>query len=193
MISPSKLLSLSLGMLFLLTGCVNPFNPSLKNSRDITPSNDSPQAVLKTLELAYRQKNLNLFKSCLDPDYRFELISSEVSQIGVDLNNDGFKDSWWDYETEVEYHQNLFTEGSSDGRLPPSQINLNLVIPPQDQWETDPQTGHEGWIIITCTFDLQLISADTYSVDSSNGSAVFFLKPVGNRWYIAIWRDQSNI
>lgn len=177
----------------LVSSCTNPFNPNLRRNDAEIAVNDSPQAVLQTLEQSYRQKNINLFKSCLDPAYRFELISSEVMQIGIDLNNDGQKDDWWGYDTEVDYHQNLFLDGSSDGRPPPSQISLNLIIPPTTEWEADSMAGHEGWVIITCAFDLQLISADTYSIDTSSGSAVFFLKPVGNRWYIAIWRDQSNI
>jgi hypothetical protein len=28
---------------------------------------------------------------------------------------------------------------------------------------------------------------------TSNGVARFYLKPIDNRWYIAIWRDESNI
>lgn len=177
----------------LLSSCFNPFHPNLRNNGTQTILHDTPSAVLQTLELSYRQKNLELFQSCLAQDFRFELLSAEVSIIGIDWNNDGFKDSWWGFDQEVEYHRNLFQNGSSDGSFPPpDQIFLRLQIPPQDQWESDPQVGHEDWVVIPCLFDLQLTYANSSSL-SSNGVARFFLKPVNNRWYIAVWRDESNI
>jgi len=149
---------------------------------------------LQALEQAYKQKNIKLFESCLAPDFRFELLSSEVSIIGIDWNNDGLKDSWWGYEQEVEYHTNLFIDGSTDGSYPPpDQINLRLQIPSQDLWESDTQVGHESWVIIPCLFDLQLLYTANNSSLTSNGVARFYLKPIGNLWYIAVWRDESNI
>lgn len=178
----------------LLTSCTNPFHPKLRYGDDLPVTNDTPIAVLQTLEQSYKLKNIKLFESCLAPDFRFELLSTEVNTIGIDWNNDGIKDSWWGYEQEVEYHTNLFLEGSSDGSYPPpDQILLNLQIPPQEQWETDPQVGHEEWVVIPCLFDLQLIYTSTNSSLSSNGVARFYLKPINNRWYIAIWRDESFI
>lgn len=182
-------------LLFLLAaGCTNPFHPRLQDSDIQNNINESPQMVLQTLEQAYTQKNLQLFSACLAEDFRFELLSSEVNIIGIDWNNDGFKDDWWGYEQEVEYHRNLFLEGSSDGSYPPpDQINLRLQIPPQEQWQTDPETGHETWVVVPCLFDLQLLYTASGSSLTSNGVARFFLKPVNNLWYIAVWRDESNI
>lgn len=174
--------------------CVNPFNPDLRDNGSNLPANATPTELLQTLEQSYAQKNINLFKSCLSPDFRFELLSSEVSQIGIDLNNDGFKDAWWGYDQEVEYHYNLFEQGSTDGIYqPPDQINLRLQIPPSDQWQPDAQPGHENWIIIPCLFDLQLLFTANNSSITSNGVARFYLKQTGERWFIAIWRDESNI
>lgn len=181
-------------MAALLTSCTNPFHPKLRYSDEDTIINDSPVAVLQTLEQAYKLKNIKQFESCLAPDFRFELLSTEVNTIGIDWNNDGIKDSWWGYEQELEYHINLFQEGSSDGSYPPpDQILLNLQIPPQEQWETDPEVGHEEWVVIPCLFDLQLIYTSTSSSLSSNGVARFYLRPINNRWYIAVWRDESFI
>jgi hypothetical protein len=181
-------------LLLLLCSCTNPFHPNLRTSETSNPANDSPAAVLKSLEQAYTQKNIKLFMDCLAPDYRFELLSAEVSSIGIDWNDDGIKDDWWGYEQEVEYHRNLFTEGSSDGSYPPpDQIDLNLQIPPEAQWEPDPQVGHEGWWIIPCPFILQLLYTSSNSSMSSSGVARFYLKQIGTRWFIAIWRDESYI
>ncbi|HOV16639.1 MAG TPA: hypothetical protein PLF50_03995 [Candidatus Cloacimonadota bacterium] len=189
-----KLLFL-LAIAALLAGsCTNPFHPELSNNNEEIEAFQTPDALLHTLRDAYTQKNINLFSACLAPDFRFELLSAEVNTIGIDWNNDGIKDSWWGYEQEVEYHRNLFIEGSSDGSYPPpDQINLTLQVPPDTQWENDPEVGHETWKVIPCLFNLQLIYSTGTSSLSSNGVARFFVKPVGKRWFIAVWRDESNI
>lgn len=178
----------------LLVSCNNPFHPNLRNNGSNPRMNNTPEALLFSLEQSYKQKNIELFKGCLAPDFRFELLSAEVSIIGIDWNNDGFKDDWWGYEQEVEYHTNLFIEGSTDGVYPPpDDINLRLQVPPQEKWESDPQVGHETWVVVPCVFDLQLIYSGSSSSLSSNGVARFYLKPIGTRWYVAVWRDESNI
>jgi hypothetical protein len=53
--------------------------------------------------------------------------------------------------------------------------------------------GHEDWIIIPCNFDLILSYQESNSSITANGIARFYLRPVGNGWKIAIWRDESNI
>lgn len=194
MILQYKNLLIILLLCLLLVSCNNPFHPRLRRVGDNLPSNESPEALLQTLEQSYKLKNIKMFESCLAPDFRFELLSAEVNVIGIDWNNDGLKDDWWGYEQELEYHTNLFLEGSTDGTYPPpEQINLRLQIPPQSQWEPDNQVGHEEWIVIPCLFDLQLLYSAGSSTLTSNGVARFYLKPIGNRWYIAIWRDESNI
>ncbi len=191
----SKLILLLALAALLFGSCTNPFHPNLRDDGQTAAVNSSPTSLLRALELSYRQKNIQLFKQCLDKEsFRFELLSSEVNSIGIDWNEDGIKDSWWGYEQEVEYHQNLFEYGSSDGSYPsPDQINLRLQIPPQEQWLADPEVGHEDWICIPCLFDLQLMFPGSSSSLSSSGVARFFLKPAGNLWYIAVWRDESNI
>ncbi len=194
MISRFRLILVLICFCLLMTSCTNPFHPKLRNNGINTQINDSPEAVLLALELSYKQKNINLFQSCLAPDFRFELLSAEVNVIGIDWNDDGLKDSWWGFEQEVEYHTNLFLEGSTDGIYPPpDQINLRLQVPPQAQWESDTQVGHEEWVVIPCLFNLELTYTANGSNLTSNGVARFYLKPINNRWYIAIWRDESNI
>lgn len=187
--------------IIIFSGCNNIFSPKTRVdvSSDAYPNTD-PDLVLKNLELAYRQKDIELYKKCLDVEsFRFELISSEVTEIGVDVDGDGIKDSWWGYPKEVEYHTHLFRDGSSDQVYPsPDQIYLNLNIPTQAQWELDNQTGHEGWVIIACLFDLSLLFRADNSTLNASGSARFYLKPIPdshgvNHWFIAIWRDESNI
>ncbi|MBP8704813.1 MAG: hypothetical protein KBI19_02350 [Candidatus Cloacimonas sp.] len=66
-------------------------------------------------------------------------------------------------------------------------------MPPSERWENDPEVGHEDWIIIPCNFDLILSYQESNSSITANGIARFYLRPVGNGWKIAIWRDESNI
>jgi hypothetical protein len=190
-----SLLLLTLALL-LLTSCDNPFRPKLFDvSRgDEEVLNSTPEKLLRNLERAYQEKNINLYLSLLHPDFRFELIASEVSQIGVDFNDDNIYDSWWGYEQEREFTTRMFRDGSSDGQYPPPDaISLRLQIPPQDKWEIDYTIGHENWVIVTCSFDLILSYVATNSSFNARGKASFYLRPVGKRWYIAIWRDESYL
>jgi hypothetical protein len=188
------LIILPLLLLILISGCRNPFRPRIVDNSNDAVLNRTPREVLHNLERAYREKNINIFKSLLSEDFRFELISSEVSQIGVDVNGDGIRDSWWGYEEEVQFTNNLFNYGSSDGIYPPpDQIQLRLQIPPEENWELDPEIGHEAWIVIPCYFDLSLTYLQSNSMIVANGVARFYLRPGNNRWYIAIWRDESNL
>lgn len=191
----SKLLPWLIILLALsIASCTNPFRPMIRDDINTTVSNRTPKEVLQNLELSYKQRNIGIYEQLLAPDFRFELISSEINVIGIDVNGDGIRDSWWGYEQEIEMTRNLFTRGSSDGVYPPpDQINLRLQIPPETAWENDPEVGHEDWIIIPCVFDLQLLYFASNSSITSSGVARFYLRPVNNRWYIAVWRDESNI
>ncbi len=187
-------LFLLLSILFTF-GCTNPFHPEATenvDNGDFYPF-DNPKNVLLNLQLSYQQQNLELYEKCLSDSFRFELISSDVSQFGVDMNGDGINDSWWGYQQEISYHRNLFIDGSSDGNLKtPDQISLNLQIPPEESWQIDNQEGHEGWIIIPCHFDLQLFLTNASNI-LSNGYALFYLKEEAGEWKIAVWRDESNV
>ena len=142
---------------FLIGSCSNPFCPELNDVSSAEIQNRTPEELLQNLERAYTEKNINLYKSLLHPDFRFELLASEVSLIGIDMNGDGMRDSWWGYDQEIEYTDRMFNRGSSDGTYyPPDEIKLRLQIPPSDRWQTDPEVGHEDWIIIPCNFDLIL-------------------------------------
>ena len=180
--------------MLLLSSCTNPFRPKLLDISDAEILNRNPVELLQNLERAYREKNINVYKALLHPDFRFELISSEVSQIGIDVNGDGIRDSWWGLDKEIEYTTRMFTTGSSDGTYPvPDDINLRLQIPPAEMWENDPEMGHEDWIVIPCSFDLALSYASANTTFTANGIARFYLRQVENRWLIAIWRDESNL
>lgn len=177
-----------------LSSCQNPFHPPLVDNSQPTVQNRTPLEVLQNLELAYAERNINIYKTLLARDFRFELLAAEVSQIGIDVNGDGIRDSWWGYDEEVQYTSNLFTDGSTDGNYPsPDDIQLRLQIPPEENWETDPEVGHENWVVIPCLFDLKLMYLSTNSMITASGVARFYLKPANNRWYIAIWRDESNL
>jgi len=180
-------------ILLFSSGCKNIFNPfESDNPSEQEYPNTTPLEVLNNLRTAYQTKNIELYKKCLDTGFRFELLSSDVNEIGTDVDGDGVRDAWWGYQQEVEYQTNLFKYGSSDGVYPPpDQIDLQLQVPPAEAWETDNQTGHEGWMIIACPFTLTLTYSNSVSI--ATGYARFYLKPSNGGWYIAIWRDESQI
>ncbi|HNQ43763.1 MAG TPA: hypothetical protein PKI59_05010 [Candidatus Cloacimonadota bacterium] len=178
--------------LLLVSSCQNPFHPPLRDLSSHEILNSSPEEVLRNLERAYKEKNINIFKALLHPDFRFELLSSEVNQIGVDVDGDHVNDSWWGYDKEVEFTTNMFYHGSTDGLYPVAdKIDLRLQIPPQDNWQADPEVGHESWIIIPCNFDLILSYNSMNTSYVANGVARFYLRKDEGRWSIAIWRDES--
>lgn len=183
-------------LLVSLSACNNPFNPQTiaKPDNDSpTRGNTNPRYVLENLEIAYNKQDIDLFKNCLSKSFRFELISVEKDEIGIDMDGDGIKDSWWDYTEEVEYHRNLFGSGSSDGSFPsPDNIYLSLQIPQEEVWQQDSQPNREDWIIIPVYFNLVLTLYGSSNI-SADGYARFYLRPEGDEWKIIIWRDESNI
>ncbi len=195
MTTPNRLLILLLISCSLaLSSCWNPFRPKLVDDSSEEIRNSTPLDLLQNLGRAYKERNIDLYKGLLAPDFRFELISSEVNMIGIDVNGDGIKDSWWGFDEEVEFTNNLFNHGSSDGHYPPpDELNLRLQIPPESDWEKDPEVGHEDWVVISCLFDLSLVYLVSNSSFNAAGVARFYLKPIDNQWYIAIWRDESYL
>lgn len=175
--------------------CENPFHPNIQEYHSQASDFSTPEMTLLNLEDAYNRKDVSLFKECLSENYMFQMLTSEIDDIGIDFNEDGSNDDWWGYEQEVSFHENLFQNGSSDGsRKPPDNITLNLMIPDENFWQEDTQTGHEGWIIIPCDFFLNLSFFESGATISSSGSATFFLEQdEDGKWLIAIWRDRSNI
>jgi hypothetical protein len=94
----------------------------------------------------------------------------------------------------VEFTNNLFNRGSSDGLYPPpDDIQLRLQIPPESDWEKDPEIGHEDWVIIGCHFSLALYYQASNISLNATGVARFYLEPIGDRWYISVWRDESYL
>ncbi len=175
-------------IIILIFGCSNPFNPGFSQNRNVSVEYvykpTTPENVLKNLIEAYNQKDLNIYKNCLSDSFRFQLKTSDIPEIGID---------WWGYEQEVEYHNNLFGKGSSDGSFPsPDNIVLTLEIPPQSNWENDTQTGHEKWVIIACPFYLHLFYSNQTDI-SASGFARFYLKQENDQWVIAMWVDESYL
>ncbi len=185
---------LPLALMLVIFGCSNPFRPNLVDSSTQVILNRSPEELLRNLEKSYREKSINIFRSLLHEDYRFELLSSEYTQIGIDMDGDGIRDTWWDYEQEIELTRNMFERGSSDGSLPVAdEIELRLQIPPQENWYIDNAVGYEDWIVIPCYFDLILFYKQANSSYVANGIARFYLAEEKGSWKIIIWRDESNL
>jgi len=171
--------------LFFFLSCQNPFNPTIK--LDINREQAkyyTPDEVLRTLITAYNQKSIDLYKSILDKGFVFHVLIQNQPELGV---------NYWGYNEEIEYHKNLFANGSSDGKYQsPDYISLNLMIPPESDWKIDQTVGQENWVIILCNFNL-LLKYSNRSDITAHGSARYFFKYDNDRWYIAKWVDESNI
>ncbi|MCD4652120.1 MAG: hypothetical protein K8S56_10115 [Candidatus Cloacimonetes bacterium] len=177
-------------------GCSNPFNPDMRQQRVTTPpiGASDPRILLTNLEDAYNQQNIELYKSCLSDSFVFVLLSSEYNEIGVDMEPyDGIKDNWWGVEQEVQYHENLFGSGSSDGKYPPPyNISLNLQIPPEEMWQQNNEVGKGHQIIIPCFFDLSLNFEELADIKAT-GKALFYVQEENGFWKIIRWQDESSI
>ncbi len=172
----------------------NPFNP--KTIEIIETSNDydfsTPTMVIENLVRSYEQKNLDLFKSCLAQEFRFELIASDADDIGIDMDGDGIKDSWWGYQQEVLTHENLFEKGAN-GYPPPDQITLQIPTG-QIIWSDDSEFQEEGYLYTDIRFNLSL-QFNTGQSFNASGRVRFYVLNTGTdvdpRWRIIIWRDNS--
>jgi hypothetical protein len=181
-------------MILSIYGCNNPFRPKIIDSSSSTVLNRTPVELLENLEKSYSEKNIKLFRQLLHKDFRFELLQSEYSLIGIDMDGDNIPDSWWGYDEEVEMTRNMFERGSSDGMYPAAdRIDLRLQIPPQEMWELDPTPGRETWKVILCRFTLTLSYNKPESYYVANGMARFYVMPEDGKWKIIIWRDESLI
>ncbi|MBN2829796.1 MAG: hypothetical protein JXR56_05705 [Candidatus Cloacimonetes bacterium] len=196
----SKLIPVLALMGLLLYGCSeNPFNPVTVNNISTNTNYDfsTPTKTIENLVRAYEQLNTDLFKSCLAEDFRFELIESDAPDIGIDMDGDGIKDSWWGYQQEIRYHENLFENGSSDNSYPPPD-QIILEIPTNDLvWtdDTDSEGLPNGYKYTDVHFSLTLQYNSNGQTISSNGFVRFYLvnKSITDtpRWSIIIWRDNS--
>jgi hypothetical protein len=193
----SKLAVLIILLTLLLSGCSeNPFNPETMDVDIATTNYDfsTKSSVIENLVRSYEQLNVELFKQCLADSFRFELIAQDADEIGIDMDGDGIKDSWWGYQQEVRYHENLFENGSSDNTFPPpDQITLEIPVD-QIEWKTDSEYEEEGYVYKDVRFSL-LLQYSGGQTFNSNGYVRFYLKNEGTDeepwWSIIIWRDSS--
>ena len=164
-----------------------------------TPSGrtaDSPEQLLRNLEDAYNRRDIELYKDCLSSSFRFVLISDETTDLGVDMDHDGLKDDWWDYDVEVRYTENLFGYGSTESDVPaPSSILLDLQVPPETAWQqsTGDSDDNSVQLVIPCYFDLLLSFGSNYQDITASGYALFFVAQQDGVWRIERWQDESNI
>lgn len=154
---------------------------------------DSPVGLLEQLEMAYNIQDIDLYRSCLHPDFQFYLVSSDVPEIGVDMDGDGFKDNWWGINEEIEYHSRLFNRNLTDQYIPsPASITLSLQVPPESIWQQNTEEGFEHVLIIPCWFDLHLVY-DNQADIQAKGYARFHVIGEDGRWTILRWYDESSI
>ncbi len=180
--------------LFAFACSENPFNPAMIDNISTSTDYDfsTPTKVIENLVRAYEQKNIELFKQCLAEEFRFELIASDADDIGIDMDGDGIKDSWWGYQQEILTHENLFENGSNS-YPPPDQISLDIptgII----TWYEDNEYADLGYLHTDVRFNL-LLQFNTGQTFSASGYSRYYIVNVGTdvepHWSIIIWRDNS--
>jgi hypothetical protein len=139
-----------------------------------TPEPDSASWVIDSLELAYVTRNLDLYMSCFRADFVFHLAYSSQPPVS------------WGYDTEEEYHENMFTYVDS--------IELEFWGDDEFCWSGDP-TG-QSYVLLR-DFDLKVYYSipGSLSVSSEAAGSVDFIcrTDANNEWYVWQWYDMSEV
>jgi hypothetical protein len=145
--------------------------------------------------LAYKQKNIELYKTLLAEDFRFGADLLEVSQIGTDMNGDGINDDWWATTRSRIIPPNLFHNmAPATGSILLRMRSISsFLFPELNIGRSILSKGTKDWVVIPCSFTLTL----TY-----NSLVLHSLPPalpdsISNRWrtggILQFWRDESNL
>lgn len=134
---------------------------------------DSAYKVIENLQHAYISMDLELYMSCFRDDFEFHLLDITWPQT----------DSFWGYETELMFHQNMFSYVSL--------IELEMHGDVQIPWSGD-STG-ESWQL-TRSFDLRVYPPGSQTEGyRAIGDAIFICRTdSAGQWYVWLWWDLSQ-
>ena len=110
----------------LFTGCL--FSPPAEQPPEPPPVMDSPANVLKTVEIAYNQRNVRYYKSALSENFVFYFDPDDVGQYPPGGGNYKIPESW-SYTQDWTATANMFQKAYS----------ITLVIPVGSVGQPDPE------------------------------------------------------
>ncbi len=139
---------------------------------------DSAWKVIENLEYAYNARDIDLYMSCFREDFEFHLLWFDPH------GNSAKQDSFWGYDIEELYHQNMFAYVNS--------IALTIYGTSESPWTGD-STGLS--LQLPRTFDLKVYTNEAQSEGfRAAGSALFICRQdtTDDQWYIWQWWDLSD-
>jgi hypothetical protein len=188
---------LSAVAVFLLTGCFNPFDPSVRGFgvTEPPPIPDSPSNVLRLLEWCYENRATFEYRELFDNDYRF---------VFGQLDPDGFayRDNPWTREDELQSTTHLFLGGEANQ---PAATSITILLDRNFRVTADPNRPGRAHKLIRTSVTLKVVTDQQRDV---TGFANFFLVrgdsatipeelrqrgflPDSNRWYILRHEDDT--
>jgi len=138
------------------------------------PEPTSPAGVIRGIECAYNNQDINYYADMLDPDFTFYFDPRDIQDHGTPTS--------WGYDEELEATQNLF-DSVDDGGI---SLAVNL------EGQPEPGPGDEVWDLNGVDYLLIVITCDvTYRAD---GFANFRTRVDGlwrgqPRWWLWKWWD----
>lgn len=153
-----------------LSGCFNPFSPSLDTStseENIISDQRTVEGVFQNFKYAYTFKDTSIYGQTLDPEFVFSYFDYEL---GVDVS--------WDRATDMRTTEGLFSN-SQELRL----IWNNIIY----------QEGDSLSIDIKRSFNLS-ITFNPNDIINFNGFVDMQLRrpSINDKWKIRTWKDMTN-
>jgi hypothetical protein len=193
------LIALALLALVAVTGCWNPFQPSVLGRGVSTPppAPNTPSNTLLLFKWCYENRSQAEYRELFTADYRFAFAA-------LDTNGNAYRDQPWTRDDELESSRKLFEGGEADQ---PAASLITLVLDRSFRVQNDTRPGKynpEQRKTITTQVNLTIQTVDG-TATNVNGKATFFLVrgdsalipddiglgPDPNRWYIERWEDQT--
>jgi hypothetical protein len=115
----------------LFTGCL--FSPPEEENPQAPPVMDSPANVLKTVEIAYNQRDIQYYKDALSENFVFYFDPDDVGQHPPGVPNYAIPESWT-YTADWQATNNMFEQAFS----------ISLTIPTGSVGTPDPEDTKFG-------------------------------------------------
>jgi hypothetical protein len=183
----------STALIVLLAGALSSciFDPDEKKKDDggggetVYPELTTREAVLKTIELAYDDRNAPAYESIFDPDnFTFFFNPGDVAS--------GETPEQWGFDEERQSANNMFSGAGGQNNNPILSIDLTLDGIDTATWtevSDDRFPGESLWsATINYTYYIDT-EADIQFITQGAPKAQFILRQVGDQWRLVTWYD----
>jgi hypothetical protein len=166
-----------------LTGC--PFKPPDEEPPKQPVEMTSPANVLKNVEIAYNQRNIDLYKKTLSTNFVFYFDPRDIGKSPP--GRPGYKiPESWSYTTDWQATYNMFNKAYS----------INLSIPTGRVGEPEPEENEYQADNISISLVVMIDELNGYAADE--GYCNFKFEKYQNeqsedRWRLIAWWDRTAI